>query len=101
MRVTEEILLRDFLPRLAPGTALRDGIDRILHAHMGALIVLGNSPEVLNICSGGFHFDAEMTPQRLSEVAKMDGAIVLDRTNSRIAWANVHLVPVASVATHA
>jgi diadenylate cyclase len=81
------------LARVVPGSALREGLDRILRAHMGALIVLGDGPEVLEICSGGFHLDAEMTPQRLSELAKMDGAIVLDRTGRRIAWANVHLVP--------
>ena len=44
---------------------------------MGALIVVGDGPEVLSICSGGFLLDAEFTPQRLSELAKMDGAIIL------------------------
>ena len=62
---------------VAPGTPLREGIDRILQAKMGALIVVGDGPEVLNICSGGFLLDAEFTPQRLSELAKMDGAIIL------------------------
>ncbi len=81
------------LAQVVPGSALREGLDRILRARMGALIVLGDGPEVLEICSGGFHIDAEMSPQRLSELAKMDGAIVLDRTGARIAWANVHLVP--------
>ena len=58
-----------------------------------ALIVVGDGPEVLNICSGGFLLDAEFTPQRLSELAKMDGAIILASDASRIARANVHLVP--------
>jgi len=66
---------------------------------MGALIVLGDGPDVLEICSGGFHIDAEMSPQRLSELAKMDGAIVLDKAGGRIAWANVHLVPDPSTPT--
>ncbi len=78
---------------VAPGTALREGLDRILHARMGALIVVGDTPEVLNICSGGFLLDAEFSPQRLSELAKMDGAIILAGDGSRIARANVHLVP--------
>ena len=60
---------------------------------MGALIVIGDGPEVLNICSGGFLLDAAFTPQRLSELAKTDGAIILAHDASRIARANVHLVP--------
>ena len=60
---------------------------------MGALIVVGDGPEVLSVCSGGFLLDAEFTPQRLSELAKMDGAIILASDASRVARANVHLVP--------
>ena len=78
---------------VAPGTPLRDGLDRILQAEMGALVVVGDGPEVLNICSGGFLLDAAFSPQRLSELAKMDGAIILAADASRIARANVHLVP--------
>jgi diadenylate cyclase len=66
---------------------------------MGALIVVGDGPDVLSICSGGFLLDAEFTPQRLSELAKMDGAIVLAPDASRIARANVHLVPNPNVPT--
>ena len=76
-----------------PGTPLREGIDRILQAKMGALIVVGDGPRCLNICSGGFLLDAEFTPQRLSELAKMDGAIILASDGTRVARANVHLVP--------
>jgi diadenylate cyclase len=84
---------------VAPGTPLREGIDRILQAKMGALIVLGDAPEVLNICSGGFLLDAEFTPQRLSELAKMDGAIILASDGTRVARANVHLVPDPDIPT--
>ncbi len=84
---------------VAPGTALRGGLDRILQAGKGALIVIGDGPEVLHICSGGFLLDAEFSPQRLSELAKMDGAIVVAPDASRIARANVHLVPDPSVPT--
>jgi len=66
---------------------------------MGALIVVGDGPEVLNICSGGFLLDAAFSPQRLSELAKMDGAIILSTDASRIARANVHLVPNPNVPT--
>jgi diadenylate cyclase len=81
------------LASVAPGTLLREGIDRIVKAKMGALVVVGDGPDVLAICSGGFLVDAGFTPQRLSELAKMDGAIILAPDISRIARANVHLVP--------
>src|SRR4028118_1116314 len=83
----------------APGPPLREGLDRILQANMGGLIVVGDGAEVLSICSGGFLLDAEFTPQRLSELAKMDGAIILAPDASRIARANVHLVPNPNVPT--
>jgi len=84
---------------VAPGTLLRTGLDRILMSGRGALIVMGDEPEILNICSGGFLLDAAFSPQRLSELAKMDGAIILASDLSRIARANVHLVPNPSVQT--
>lgn len=87
------------LSSIAPGRPLREGLDRILQANMGALIVVGDGPEVLSICSGGFLLDSEFSPQRLSELAKMDGAIILATDASRIARANVHLVPNPAVAT--
>ncbi|MEJ5254581.1 MAG: DNA integrity scanning diadenylate cyclase DisA [Acidimicrobiales bacterium] len=91
--------LHNALASVAPGKPLREGLDRILQAGMGALIVVGDGPEVLNICSGGFLLDAAFSPQRLSELAKMDGAIILARDASRIARANVHLVPNPNVPT--
>src|SRR3954467_8868544 len=93
------VALIDALAAVAPGQPLREGVDRILQANMGALIVVGDSPEVLEICSGGFLMDAEFTPQRLSELAKTDGAIILAPDAPRIARANVHLVPNPNVTT--
>ena len=58
---------------VAPGSALRDGIERIIQAHMGALIVVGAGPDVLSVCSGGFLLDAEFTPQRLSSWRRWTG----------------------------
>ncbi|MBX3315153.1 MAG: DNA integrity scanning diadenylate cyclase DisA [Actinobacteria bacterium] len=91
--------LRAALAQVAPGRQLRAGVDRILQAGMGGLLVVGDGPNVLNICSGGFLLDAAFSPQRLSELAKMDGAIILARDASRIARANVHLVPDPTVQT--
>jgi diadenylate cyclase len=83
----------------APGSPLREGVERIIQARMGALIVVGAGPDVLSVCSGGFLLDAEFTPQRLSELAKMDGAIILTGDCSRIVRANVHLVPDPNIPT--
>jgi diadenylate cyclase len=91
--------MRDALARVAPGTPLRDGIDRVVRAKAGALLVLSDEPEVLAICSGGFLVDAPYSPQRLSELAKMDGAIIISSDGGRIARANVHLVPDPTVPT--
>src|SRR5256886_15781853 len=91
--------MMDALAAVAPGTPLREGLDRILQGNRGGLIVIGDGPEVLAICSGGFLLDAEFTPQRLSELAKMDGAIILAADASRIARANVHLVPDSNIPT--
>ena len=99
MPARHRVALLDALAAVAPGTALREGLDRILQASMGALVVVGDGPEVLNICSGGFLLDAAYSPQRVSELAKMDGAIILAADASRIARANVHLVPNPNVPT--
>ncbi len=91
--------LQAALASVAPGQPLREGLDRILKAGMGALIVIGDGPEVLNISSGGFLVNAAFSPQRLSELAKTDGAIVLTPDAGYIARANVHLVPNPNVPT--
>ncbi len=91
--------LHTALAAVAPGTPLRDGLDRVVRAKMGALVVVGDGPDVLAICSGGFLLDSPYSPQRLSELAKMDGAIILSADASRIARANVHLVPDPTVPT--
>ena len=70
-----------------------------MRAKGGALVVVNDDPEVLAICSGGFLVDAPFSPQRLSELAKMDGAIILSADCDRIARANVHLVPDPTVPT--
>jgi diadenylate cyclase len=91
--------MRDALARVAPGMPLREGIDRVVRSQAGALLVLCDDPEVLSICSGGFLVDAPYSPQRLSELAKMDGAIIISADGGRIARANVHLVPDPTVPT--
>jgi diadenylate cyclase len=95
----EELRRREVLAMIAPGTMMRDGLERILRARRGALIVIGATPQVLSICSGGFEIDTQATGQRIAELAKMDGALVVDADAQRIMRANVQLVPDASIPT--
>ena len=80
---------------LAPGHPLRDGLDRIVRGHTGALVILGMNSELQAISTGGFAIDVEFTATGLRELAKMDGAIVLSDDHRRILAAAVHLTPSA------
>lgn len=94
-----DTLLRETLAAVAPGTELRDGLERILRGRTGALIVLGLDRTVEEICSGGFVLDVEFSATRLRELSKMDGAVVLDRDAMRIRRAAVQLLPDPSIET--
>src|SRR5215213_152339 len=95
---TEEVLrLRTTLANIAPGTPLRDGLERILRGRTGGLLVLGSDKTVDSISTGGFFLDIPFTATGLRELAKMDGAIVLDKDASRILHAAVHLMPDPSI----
>jgi diadenylate cyclase len=78
---------------VAPGTGLREGIDNIIHARSGGLLVIGEPDEISFLFSGGIRLDVDYTPALLYQVAKMDGAIILDSAASQISWANVQLMP--------
>jgi len=93
-RPEEEVLrLRATLAEIAPGTALRDGLERILRGRTGALIVLGYDKTVESIATGGFTLDVPFSATGLRELAKMDGAIIVDQDITRIHRAAVHLMP--------
>jgi diadenylate cyclase len=97
--VDSEVALRELLGRIAPGTALRDGLERILAGRTGALIVLGYDRVVESICTGGFALDVALSATRLRELAKMDGAVILSSDGLRIVRAGVHLMPDPTVPT--
>ncbi|MGZ5311556.1 MAG: DNA integrity scanning diadenylate cyclase DisA [Solirubrobacterales bacterium] len=78
---------------VAPGTALREGIDNIVHSRTGGLILIGDPEDVSFLFSGGFNLDVDYTPALLYQVAKMDGAIVLNEQATKIVCANVQLMP--------
>ncbi|MDQ3875651.1 MAG: DNA integrity scanning diadenylate cyclase DisA [Actinomycetota bacterium] len=85
--------LLDAVARIAPGTELRQGIDDIIRSHQGALIVIGEPSELAFLFSGGIRLDQPFTPQLLYELAKMDGAIIINSVLSKLAYANVQLMP--------
>ena len=91
--------LRANLALMAPGTALRDGLERILRGRTGALIVLGHDKVVQTICTGGFPLDVEFSATSLRELCKMDGAVVLSSDGTRIIRAGVHLMPDPDIPT--
>jgi diadenylate cyclase len=78
---------------VAPGTALREGIDNCVLARTGALIVIGDEDGLAPLLSGGIRLDIEYTPAFLYQLAKMDGAITLTPSATKLMWANVQLTP--------
>lgn len=90
----------DILKLIAPGTRIREGLENILKAKTGALIVIGDKKEIMDIVDGGFSIDVEYTPAKLYELAKMDGAIVLSSDMKKILRANTQLIPSSDVFTN-
>jgi len=96
--------MRTVLAAVAPGTPLRDGLERIVRGRTGGLVIMGFDPLVASLCTGGFVLDVEFSSTRLRELAKMDGAIVIDTAAAgnpvgRIVRAAVQLVPDPAVET--
>lgn len=92
--------IRHVVTQLAPGSPLHEGIEFILRARTGALIVMGDSPEVMELTKGGFKIDAPYLPNSIYELAKMDGAIILSNSLDKIMYANVHLFPSPDIPTN-
>lgn len=97
LKKDEELV--NILKTIAPGTNIREGLDNILKAKTGALIIIGDSKEIMDLVDGGFKIDEEYTPARLYELAKMDGAIVLSKDLKRILFANTQIIPSSRVTT--
>ena len=89
----------EILKLIAPGTEIRQGLENILKSKTGALIVVGDSEEILSLVDGGFSINVECTPSRLYELAKMDGAIVLSSDLKKILFANAQLIPSSNIET--
>lgn len=100
MRIKDDNEIKNILKLLSPGTSIREGLDNILRAKTGGLIVFGDSEEVMKSVDGGFYINSEYTPSYIYELAKMDGAIVLSSDLKRIVYANAQLLFDASINTY-
>jgi diadenylate cyclase len=87
------------LEMVAPGTVLREGIDNIVHARTGGLIVIGDPDELSFLFSGGIRVDIDYSPTFLYQLAKMDGAIVLNASATKLVSANIQLTPDPTIAS--
>ncbi|WP_221569214.1 DNA integrity scanning diadenylate cyclase DisA [Alkalihalobacillus sp. TS-13] len=93
----KELIVSKMLQYIAPGTPLRDGIDNVLRAKTGGLIVVGFNDKVQKLVDGGFSINCRFSPAYLYELAKMDGAIILNDEGNRILFANTQLIPDTSI----
>jgi diadenylate cyclase len=87
------------LQMVAPGTVFYEGLENILRARTGALIVIGDTEKVMKVVDGGYHINADLNPASLYELAKMDGAIILSGDAKKILLANTHLTPDSIIPT--
>lgn len=94
---SQQDVMNQLLRLVAPGTSFRDGLENVLRAKTGALIVVGYSPEVMEVVDGGFSINCDFSPNYLYELAKMDGAIILSEDLRRILYANTQLIPDSSI----
>lgn len=97
MKESQLDIMNDLLRMVAPGTSFRDGLENVLRAKTGALIVVGYSPEVMEVVDGGFSINCDFSSSYLYELAKMDGAIILSEDFKRILYANTQLIPDSSI----
>ena len=100
MKAIKEDLIAEILKKIAPGTAIRDGLDNILRAKTGALLLITDKQDVIDeIVDGGFSINEDYTSAKLYELAKMDGAIVLSGDMKKILFANAQLIPSYEIQT--
>ena len=99
MREENNTELKSILKILGPGTSLREGIENILRAKTGGLIVIGDNKEMLETVDGGFSIGALYSPANIYELAKMDGAIIVSSDGKKILYANAQLIPNQAIPT--
>lgn len=100
MKTFKDDPIAEILKKIAPGTPIRDGLENILKAKTGALLLITDKPEVINeVVDGGFYINEDYTSSKLYELAKMDGAIILSGDMKKIIFANAQLIPSYQIPT--
>ena len=99
MRFEKDKELINILKMMSPGTPLREGLENILRAKTGGLVVIGDTEQVLDLVDGGFTINSEYSPSYVYELAKMDGAIIISSDLKKIHYANAQLVPDSTIPT--
>ena len=100
MKAIKEDPIAEILKKIAPGTPIREGLDNILKARTGALLLITDKQEVIDeIVDGGFNINEDYTSSKLYELAKMDGAIILSGDMKKILFANAQLIPSYQIPT--
>ena len=100
MRKKTENPITEILKMIAPGTPIRDGLENILRAKTGALLLITDNNEIIKeVVDGGFAINEEYSSSKLYELAKMDGAIILSGDLKRILFANAQLIPSREIET--
>ena len=100
MRGKKESSLTEILKKIAPGTDIREGLDNILKARTGALLLITDKKEVIQeVVDGGFNINEDYNSAKLYELAKMDGAIILSGDFKKILLANAQLIPSHTIQT--
>ena len=100
MRKDKEDNITEILKLIAPGTPIRDGLENILRARTGALLLITDNNDIIKqIVDGGFTINEEYTSSKLYELAKMDGAIILSGDLKKILYANAQLIPSREITT--
>lgn len=100
MRKRKEDNITEILKLIAPGTPIRNGLENILRAKTGALLLITDNSEIINeVVDGGFTINEDYTSAKLYELAKMDGAIILSGDLKKILYANAQLIPAREITT--
>ena len=100
MRKNKDDNITELLKIIAPGTPIRDGLENILRAKTGALLLITDNNDVIKeIVDGGFTINEDYSSSKLYELAKMDGAIVLSGDLKKILFANAQLIPSREIET--
>lgn len=100
MAPEKEKTFLDYIKLVSPGSPLRNVIDDLIRSDLGAIIVFDTKELHENkMIDGGFRVNCRFTAQKLFELCKMDGAVIVSSDLTRIIYANVLMTPDYSLHT--